>query len=100
MVIQEQNGKCLLPDNKNLCLSQCFPLDQGRKQQRSCFSELELPVDLLLEDPVEDWPFVSGHVILTNYIYLIKESESGFGIKLDWPVTMSWWQLWVPVAVV
>ena len=69
-------------------MSQLFSLEQGRKQQRSCFSEPELPADLLFGDSVEDWSKVSGHVVYVDFIYLIRESESSFGIKLDWTVMM------------
>ena len=77
---------CLLPDNKNFRLSQCFSLEQGRKEQRSCFSEPELPDDHLFQDSLEDWLKVSGHVVYVDFIYLKRESESCFGIKLDWSV--------------
>ena len=65
-----------------------FSLEQGRKQQRSCIWEPELPADHLFGDSVEDWSKVSGHVVYVDFIYLIRESESSFGIKLDWTVMM------------
>ena len=71
----------MLPDNKTYVCLGCFSFEQGRKQLRSCFSEPELPADLLFEDSVEDWQLISGHVVQPDYIDF-KKSESGFAYGL------------------